>query len=1264
VPSNNLQDARAGGNGFSVPQPALASRDANYPQYPPDISAATLSSDFLRRLQELLLCGESIVLLGPRYGGKSYVMKNLARDLPARSAESIELFLYARMRLFREEDLVGAIRRAHPGLFAGDRPTFDDFFTDLERLAQRHPKPLIFLISHLDSMVHELARSFLRRLEPFIAGRKVTVALSGEIDLWTLLSGADVEFTSGQRFLLQGFDLELFSEWIRKYADRFGIGFQNFQDASVLIWKQTGGSSALLGRFFWTIAEQAVLSGDGTNQISTERIKKIFDRIAARGRQAALALNRVDDVIASYPECSHTLEKLLAGGSVPRSPDIAVLALQFCGVTTEQDGFLSFASPVMEAFIRKHYDPRRFGDIYAKQQNFDEAFARYRQVESAYRRRPFDIDDRAEAAAVVATACVAIEAKPLTAAAGREAPHADIGELRHFMRQACLNILGFPEISFWRWREQDGWVSEDRFGEDALPGKAVQPLPPGLLPPRPDRLGNLDLIEDQHTIVTLLDCEREESRCAIVVGDDAGTAIGPERRRLLKQLVSHFVAANNRARLLHRRERALKVSERLNGIVNRIFHDLFHNLEHAGKVFETAAKDLLELDEGYTRVTFFFVDEINASIGAECMFPFQPEAGYLSSLNWRLNETDCLHPYVLDRNCRVIVPDRHHPRVDDKLRAVSHDAMRMIVVPIGHENGAVVGTMQVEFDQFTEPTEAKADLLEQFARHLASALEQSRRMSLLEAALRKIPQPVVIAGSNGEVIFSNDAASRKLGTTAGLARPGNTQGYKSLPLPLEVQECFQRALTRDYKGHEGWGGRHEPPPQVTLIDRLGNQDYRAAALTASLMDFSNTKAVGALLHIQEESYYKRILEIWREVEPCTTLQNALETLVKALRRLFDWAPNWARYYQIDSGRLLPKACYDPDDPERAARFWNVEFELLRNFSNGRSWQAIDEGKPLVFCYDDAREPDSEFYTPHGIRVLVDYDPQAKEILKKRIGEMWIDFPLSLNGLRIGKFTVPCTEELKPEDILMLTDFTTLSGELVNVINERERRQEAAELSAAERTIDAVAHDINTRLAQMSPLLGQYRNLEQSCARLTPINDTFQFSLQGTLDITGRAKDLISSALIIPKPFELVDLLNSTLAATGVEFKVVAAGPVSIVADATRLETVIREMVSNSRKANEPQPTSVTLEVTETRDENIRIRYTDNGPGIPREYQRRIFDLFFSRRPGQETSTGLGMSIISRTIRAHGGSITVGDPPTGAEFVIVLPRNAVPTEVSF
>ncbi|WP_234084835.1 PAS domain-containing sensor histidine kinase [Azonexus sp. R2A61] len=66
---------------------------------------------------------------------------------------------------------------------------------------------------------------------------------------------------------------------------------------------------------------------------------------------------------------------------------------------------------------------------------------------------------------------------------------------------------------------------------------------------------------------------------------------------------------------------------------------------------------------------------------------------------------------------------------------------------------------------------------------------------------------------------------------------------------------------------------------------------------------------------------------------------------------------------------------------------------------------------------------------------------------------------------------------------------------------------------------------------------------------------------------------------------------------------------------------------------------------------LHFSVADSGPGVPPDKRDRIFEPFYTTK-GQ--GTGLGLAIALGVARAHGGTIELGSPATGAEFVMILP----------
>jgi signal transduction histidine kinase len=73
---------------------------------------------------------------------------------------------------------------------------------------------------------------------------------------------------------------------------------------------------------------------------------------------------------------------------------------------------------------------------------------------------------------------------------------------------------------------------------------------------------------------------------------------------------------------------------------------------------------------------------------------------------------------------------------------------------------------------------------------------------------------------------------------------------------------------------------------------------------------------------------------------------------------------------------------------------------------------------------------------------------------------------------------------------------------------------------------------------------------------------------------------------------------------------------------------------------------------------LEIRVADEGPGIPPEALRRIFDRFAradSARSRAQGGAGLGLAIVDAVVRAHGGTCAASNSARGAVFTLSFPE---------
>ena len=100
-----------------------------------------------------------------------------------------------------------------------------------------------------------------------------------------------------------------------------------------------------------------------------------------------------------------------------------------------------------------------------------------------------------------------------------------------------------------------------------------------------------------------------------------------------------------------------------------------------------------------------------------------------------------------------------------------------------------------------------------------------------------------------------------------------------------------------------------------------------------------------------------------------------------------------------------------------------------------------------------------------------------------------------------------------------------------------------------------------------------------------------------------------------------------------------------------IRQVVLNIVINAMQAMEGGGTlNIQLEPA---DQEVRLSIRDSGPGIPADIRESIFDPFFTTKPPGE-SMGLGLSVTHEMVASYGGSIELGNPTTGAEFILSFP----------
>jgi two-component system OmpR family sensor kinase len=147
--------------------------------------------------------------------------------------------------------------------------------------------------------------------------------------------------------------------------------------------------------------------------------------------------------------------------------------------------------------------------------------------------------------------------------------------------------------------------------------------------------------------------------------------------------------------------------------------------------------------------------------------------------------------------------------------------------------------------------------------------------------------------------------------------------------------------------------------------------------------------------------------------------------------------------------------------------------------------------------------------------------------------------------------------------------------------------------------------------------------------------------QAPVDLAAIARDALADARAVA-PQRQISLASN--------------GPVIVNGDDTRLRQVLGNLVRNAL-VHTPQNTPIEIAVS-TEDSVGRISVADHGPGLSTDDMERIFEPFYRADPSRSRDSGgsgLGLSIVSAVVTAHGGRVKVSKTDGGgATFEVELP----------
>jgi signal transduction histidine kinase len=159
-------------------------------------------------------------------------------------------------------------------------------------------------------------------------------------------------------------------------------------------------------------------------------------------------------------------------------------------------------------------------------------------------------------------------------------------------------------------------------------------------------------------------------------------------------------------------------------------------------------------------------------------------------------------------------------------------------------------------------------------------------------------------------------------------------------------------------------------------------------------------------------------------------------------------------------------------------------------------------------------------------------------------------------------------------------------------------------------------------------------------------------VQGFLKFT-RPEDLKLQPVRLGSLFdEVVPIVKPEAERTGVGLEVDCAGVPDVNGDPAMLRQAFLNLALNACQAM-PEGGMLRIRAEADRHRRVVVNISDTGVGIKPEHLQRIFDLYFTTK---KSGSGIGLSMVYRTVQMHDGEIEVQSiPGKGTTFRILLPQ---------
>ncbi len=246
--------------------------------------------------------------------------------------------------------------------------------------------------------------------------------------------------------------------------------------------------------------------------------------------------------------------------------------------------------------------------------------------------------------------------------------------------------------------------------------------------------------------------------------------------------------------------------------------------------------------------------------------------------------------------------------------------------------------------------------------------------------------------------------------------------------------------------------------------------------------------------------------------------------------------------------------------------------------------------------------------------------------------------------------------------------TSRFNAMADEVSENRRRSMFLEKIASWQTIARkLAHEIKNPLTPIQMMVSQMvRRYKGDDRDYKGLLEKAEQVIGEEISGLGRMVDSFSQFARLPDPRlhqtdivgvleRVMELEKAAFAQHEIEFKSTVKS-LPVIADDDLLRQVIINLVKNAAEACGPKKGHIMCHLIDL-GSYYQIVIDDNGPGIPEDVQKRLFEAYFTtKHTGPNPGMGLGLAVCQKIVMDHGGRIKVESQPGRTQFLLTMPKD--------